>query len=43
MEFIGIPAEQTTAVTDAVLAVLAIAVAVYLRRIGQKTRWKTTL
>jgi hypothetical protein len=43
MEFIGIPTEQTTAVTDAVLAVLAIAVAAYLRRIGQNTRWKTTL
>lgn len=43
MEFIDIPTEQTTAVTDAILALLAIAVAVYLHRIGQKYRWKTTL
>ena len=43
MEFIDIPTEQITAVTDAILAVMAIAVAVYLHRIGQKNRWKTTL
>lgn len=43
MEFIDIPTEQTTAVTDAILAVMAIAAAVYLQRIGQKNRWKTAL
>ena len=43
MGFIDIPTEQTTAVTDAILAVMVIAVAVYLHRIGQKNRWKTTL
>jgi len=43
MEFIDIPTEQITAVTDAILAVMAIAVAVYLHRIGQKNRLKTTL
>lgn len=43
MGFIDIPTEQTTAVTDAILAILAIAAAVYLHRISQKSRWKTTL
>lgn len=43
MSFINIPTEQTTAVTDAILAVIAIAGAVYLYRISQKSRWKTTL
>ena len=44
MEFIEIPTEQTTAVTDAILAVLAVAAAaIYLQRISQKNRWKATL
>ena len=43
MEFIDIPTEQTTAVTDAILAVIAIAAATYLHRISQKNRWKTFL
>ncbi len=43
MEFIDIPTEQTTAVTDAILAVMAIAAAVYLHMIGQENHWKTTL
>ena len=43
MEFIDIPTEQTTAVTDAILAVLAIASAVHLHRIGPKDRWKANL
>ncbi len=43
MEFITNPTEQTTAVTDAVSAGMAIAAMVYLYRIGQKDRWKTTL
>ncbi len=43
MAFIDIPTEQTTAVTDLILALLAVAGAVYLHRIGQKNRWKTTL
>ena len=43
MEFIHNPTEQTTAVTDAVAAAMAIAAAVYLHRIGQKNRWKTSL
>ena len=43
MEFIDIPVEQTTAVTDAVLAVMAIAVIVYLYRIGRGDRWKATI
>ncbi len=43
MDFIDIPTEQTTAVTDLVLALLAAAGAVYLYRFSQKYRWKTTL
>ena len=43
MEFIDIPTEQTTAVTDLILTGLAFACAVYLRRIGSKDRWKTNL
>ena len=43
MEFIDIPTEQTTAVTDAILSVLAIAFALYLRRIGQSDRKKINL
>ena len=43
MEFTAIPTEQTTAVTDAILAALSAAGAVYLHRIGSKDRWKTNL
>lgn len=43
MEFIDIPTEQTTAVTDAILAVIAIVITVYLHRISQGNRWKATL
>ncbi len=43
MQFIDIPTEQTTAVTDILLAVLALASAVYLHRIGENDRWKTNL
>ena len=43
MEFIDIPTEQTSSVTDAVLAIMAVAAAIYLLQISQKARWKTTL
>jgi hypothetical protein len=43
MEFIDLPTEQTTAVTDAMLMVLAIGCALYLRRIGRHAPWKTNL
>jgi hypothetical protein len=43
LEFIDIPTEKTTAVTDAILAIMAIVAAVYLNRIGQKVRFKTNL
>jgi hypothetical protein len=43
MEFTDIPTEQTTAVTDLMLAVLAAACAVYLHRVGTRARWKTNL
>ena len=43
MEFIDIPTEQTTAVTDLFLALLAITGTVYLHRIGKNDRWKTNL
>jgi len=40
VELIDIPTEQTTAVTDAVLAVLAAGCVVYLSRIGSREPWK---
>ncbi|MFT5315262.1 MAG: hypothetical protein ACI9UK_001094 [Candidatus Krumholzibacteriia bacterium] len=43
MEFIDIPTEQTTAATDAILAIMALAAAVYLGRNSQDNRWKTSL
>ncbi len=43
MDFIAIPAEQTTAVTDAVLAVMAMASALYLARISPQNSWKARL
>ena len=43
MEFIDIPTEQTTAVTDVILALWAAAGAAYVYRIGQGYRWKTNL
>lgn len=42
-KFIDIPTEQTTAVTDALLALLALAGFFYLRRIGQADPWKAGL
>ena len=41
MQFIDIPTEQTTAITDAILAVLAVGCMWYLWRIGRHNRWKT--
>ena len=38
-----IPSDQTTAVTDAVLGIIAISSAVYLRLISKTNSWKTTL
>ncbi len=43
MEFNDIPTEQTAAVTDAILAVMAIGAGLYLHRIGQNFRWKARL
>ncbi len=43
MEFIDIPTEQTTAVTDAILALVAITGAVYLYRSRGRDRWKANL
>ncbi len=43
MEFIDKPAEQTTAATDAILALLALGCVLYLRRIGQRDLWKTNV
>ena len=43
MEFIDIPTEQTTAVTDAISACMAIVAAVYLHRIRQNNQWQITL
>jgi hypothetical protein len=43
MKLIDIPTEQTTAATDAVLAVMALLLALYLRRIGRSRPFKTGL
>ena len=40
MEFIDIPTELTTAITDAILAFIAIVAAVYLKRVGEHDRSK---
>lgn len=41
--FIDIPTEQTTAVTDAILAVMALAAAIYTRQLGSQQPWKANL
>lgn len=43
MEFIDIPTEQTTAVTDLILAIMAAASAVYLLKLSKNDQWKATL
>ncbi len=43
MDFIDSPTEQTTAATDFFIALLALGCIVYLRRIGQRDRWKTNI
>jgi hypothetical protein len=43
MKFIDIPTEQTTAITDVILALLALGSALYLRQIGQSDPWKANL
>ena len=40
LQIIDIPTEQTTAITDAVLAVFAIGTIVYLSRIAMQEPWK---
>jgi hypothetical protein len=42
MEFIDIPTEQTTAFTDAILALVSISVCIYIYRIG-RGEWKAKL
>ena len=42
MEFIDIPTEQTTAFTDAILALVSISVCIYIYRIG-RGEWKARL
>lgn len=43
MNFIDIPTEQTTAVTDAILAIITIMSAVYLLLLSKYDQWKATL
>ncbi|MBI1881531.1 MAG: hypothetical protein HYR94_25400, partial [Chloroflexi bacterium] len=43
MKFIEIPTEQTTAITDAILALLALGCVLYLLQIGQNDPWKAGL
>jgi hypothetical protein len=40
LKIIDIPTEQTTAATDAILAIFAIGTIVYLNRIGMEDPWK---
>jgi hypothetical protein len=41
MDFIDSPTEQTTAITDVILMIMAVAAAVYLRQIGLANPWKS--
>lgn len=43
MELVDIPTELTTAATDALTAIIAVAAALYLARGLRNNRWKTTL
>ncbi len=43
MRLIDIPTERTTAVTDAILALLALGCLLYLRWLGQSDPWKTNI
>ncbi|MCL1127941.1 DUF6962 family protein [Shewanella surugensis] len=43
MSFIDSPIEQMTALTDAMLVILAIASAIYIQRISHKDEWKAKL
>ena len=41
MEFISIPTEQTTAITDAIMGVLAVACIFYLGKFRERSPYKT--
>ncbi len=43
MKFIDIPTERTTAVTDLILALLALSCTLYLQQIGYSNPWKAGL
>lgn len=43
MVFIDIPTERTTAISDAILAIIALLSMLYLRRFSQRNRLKTAL
>ena len=43
VRFIDSPTEQTTAITDVILAALALAAAIYIRLFGQQQPWKANL
>jgi hypothetical protein len=43
LEFIDSPTEQTTAITDGVLAVIALAALIYLQQVGPPASWKMYL
>ncbi len=43
MKIIDIPTEQTTAATDAILAIFAIGTIVYLNRVGMQDLWKVKI
>ncbi len=43
MQFIDIPTEQTTAVTDAMLALLTLGCSLYVLSLGRHSRWKARI
>ena len=43
MKFNDIPTEQSTAVTNVLVALALIAIIIYLNRIGGKDRWKANI
>lgn len=43
IQFIDSPTERTTAATDAILALIALAAVFYIRQIGQQQPWKANL
>ncbi len=43
MDLVDVPSERTSAITDVILAIVAVAGALYLNRIGHNVPWKAAL